>query len=185
MNQWSPEVFKKAWDFATIAHHGQTYGGAEPGVKIDYINHIGSVVMEVIWGLDTSGDYDGNLAIQCAILHDIIEDTPYQYADLEKEFGQAVADGVMALTKNENLPTKAAKMQDSLLRIKQQPREIWMVKLADRITNLYHPPYYWSKEKKIAYKQEAILIYQELKAGHDKLAQRLRQKITEYDRFIG
>lgn len=185
MNQWSQEIFKKAWNFATIAHHGQTYGGSEAGIKIDYINHIGSVVMEVIWGLDASPDYDADLAVQCALLHDIIEDTKYQYEDVQKEFGTAIADGVMALTKNKDLPTKEAQIKDSLSRIKQQPKEIWMVKLADRITNLYHPPYYWSNEKKIAYKQEAILIYQELKAGSDKLAQRLWQKITEYDRFIG
>lgn len=148
MNQWSQEVFKKAWNFATIAHHGQTYGGAEPGRKIDYINHIGSVVIEVIWALDSSPEYDANLAVQCAILHDIIEDTKYQYEDVQKEFGTMVADGVMALTKNDDLPIKKAKIKDSLFRIKQQPKEIWLVKLGDRITNLYHPPYYWSDEKK-------------------------------------
>ena len=85
MNQWSPEIFKKAWNFATIAHHGQTYGGSVAGIKIDYINHIGSVVMEVIWGLDDSPDYDADLAVQCAILHDIIEDTKYQYEDVHKK----------------------------------------------------------------------------------------------------
>ena len=68
MNRWSPELFKKAWNFATIAHHGQTYGGHETGMKIDYINHIGSVAMEVIWALGASPDYDADLAVQCAIL---------------------------------------------------------------------------------------------------------------------
>ena len=114
-----------------------------------------------------------------------IEDTESSYEDVQQKFGTPVADGVMALTKNDELPTKEAKMKDSLSRIKQQPKEIWMVKLGDRITNLYHPPYYWQDEKKIAYKQEAILIYDELKEGSDQLAQRLWQKIEEYDRFIG
>ncbi len=185
MNTWSPELFKPAWNFATLAHHGQTYGGPEPGMKIDYINHIGTVAIEVIWALDYSPDYDADLAVQCAILHDVIEDTESSYEDVQQKFGTPVADGVMALTKNDELPTKEAKMKDSLSRIKQQPKEIWMVKLGDRITNLYHPPYYWQDEKKIAYKQEAILIYDELKEGSDKLAQRLWQKIAEYDRFIG
>jgi len=185
MNRWSPEIFKTAWNFATLAHHGQTYGGPSPEMQIDYINHIGSVAMEVIWALDTLPEYDADLAVQCAILHDVIEDTKYSYEDVEQQFGAAVADGVMALTKNDELPTKEAKMQDSLWRIQQQPPEIWLVKMADRIANLYHPPYYWTDEKKLAYKQEAILIYQTLKAGSDKLAQRLWQKIAAYDRFIG
>lgn len=185
MNQWDPEIFKKAWNFATLAHHGQTYGGSEPGMKIDYINHIGSVAMEVIWALDASPDYDANLAVQCALLHDAIEDTKYSYDDIQQQFGTEVADGVMALTKNDDLPTKEAKMQDSLSRIKQQPKEIWMVKMADRITNLYHPPYYWTDEKKLAYQQEAMLIYEALQESSEKLAQRLWQKIQEYDRFSG
>lgn len=27
MNSWSPDIYSKAWDFATKAHKGQTYGG--------------------------------------------------------------------------------------------------------------------------------------------------------------
>ena len=61
---WSQEVYNKAWRFATLAHHGQTYGSFEKGQKIDYINHIGSVAMEVIWALHLSPACDGNLAVQ-------------------------------------------------------------------------------------------------------------------------
>lgn len=42
---------------------------------------------------------------------------------------------------------KKLQMQDSLRRIKSQPREVWMVKMADRITNLQPPPGHWSEEK--------------------------------------
>jgi len=44
---------------------------------------------------------NAELAIVCAILHDTIEDTVVTYSELEKEFGEAVANGVMALSKDE------------------------------------------------------------------------------------
>lgn len=72
---WNQDIYIKAWDFATIAHHGQTYGGPKEGQRIEYINHIGSVAMELIWALSQTTDIDGSLAIQCALLHDTIEDT--------------------------------------------------------------------------------------------------------------
>ena len=65
-------------------------------------------------------------------------------------FGKDVADGVLALTKNENLP-KEDRMRDSLERLLKQPKQVQIVKLADRITNLQAPPHYWTKEKIVNY----------------------------------
>ncbi|MEM8637988.1 MAG: HD domain-containing protein [Cyanobacteria bacterium P01_G01_bin.54] len=182
---WSPDVFKRAWDFATQAHARQTYGSPIPGQRIPYLNHVGNVAMEVIWALTlTPIDFNGDLAIQCALLHDVIEDTPHTYAELAVQFGPAVADGVQALTKDETLPTKAAQMQDSLRRILQQPREVWLVKLGDRITNLAEPPHYWQREKRQAYRSEAEQIHAALYRAHGPLAERLWQKIQDYGQFI-
>lgn len=184
MNHFSPDTYNKAWLFATLAHAGQSYGGHLPGLRIDYLNHIGSVAMETINGLSHSTrPFDADLAVQCAILHDTLEDTATTYDQLVQEFGQAVADGVLALTKREDLPDKAAKMQDSLDRIRQQPHEVWMVKLADRIANLYQPPHYWDNDKMKAYVVEAQVIHDALSPAHDFLAERLRAQITAYPRF--
>ena len=60
---------------------------------------------------------------------------------------EQIAAGAMALTKNETLPAKREMMPDSLSRIKRQQKQIWVVKVADRIYNLQAPPYYWNKEK--------------------------------------
>ena len=49
-------------------------------------------------------DADADLAVQCAILHDVLEDTDVTRGELEKEFGVRVCKGVAALTKNEKLP---------------------------------------------------------------------------------
>jgi (p)ppGpp synthase/HD superfamily hydrolase len=75
-------------------------------------------------------------------------------------------------------------MLDSLNRIKQQPIEVWAVKMADRISNLYEPPYYWNDEKKLKYIEEAEIIHNELKDGNEYLARRLKIKIKEYYRFL-
>ena len=109
------EKTTKAWFFASRVHKEQFY----PGEKLPYITHIGNVMMEVM--AVASRLENAELAICCAILHDTIEDTPTRYEDIEKEFGKAVADGVMALTKNETLATKREQMLDSLELIKLQP----------------------------------------------------------------
>ncbi|MEM7129043.1 MAG: HD domain-containing protein [Chloroflexota bacterium] len=181
---WTQDVFIKAWDFATLAHHGQTYGGPNEGQRIDYINHVGAVTMEVIWALQFVNDCDGDLAIQCALLHDVVEDTEYTIESVAQRFGNSVADGVAALTKDKTLATKQEQMADSLRRIREQPVEVWMVKLADRITNLSEPPFYWSDEKKSAYREEAVTIHRALHEANASLASRLSGKIEVYGQYI-
>lgn len=181
---WSQDIYVKAWDFATMAHEGQTYGGPIEGQRIPYINHIGSVAMELICGLNSDLNLDGNLAVQCALLHDAIEDTDIQFNDIEAEFGLAVAQGVQALTKDESLATKEEQMLDSIERIKLQPKEVWMVKLADRITNLSKPPAYWTSEKRTKYREEALIIHQHLHEANEPLAARLLTRAEHYKNYI-
>jgi (p)ppGpp synthase/HD superfamily hydrolase len=185
INTWSREKYIKAWRYATKLHSGQHYGGSEEGEYIDYINHIGMAVMEVIWALQHSQQaYDADLAVLCAILHDTVEDTDATYNDIKSNFGEKVAHGVKSLSKNESLGSKAEQMNDSLERIKKQPKEVWMVKLADRISNLNAPPFYWDKTKKEKYLDEAQKIYDALHEANEILAERLQQKIKDYQCFI-
>jgi (p)ppGpp synthase/HD superfamily hydrolase len=184
VSTWSPDAFAKAWHFASLCHAGQTYAGPEKGQAFDYLTHVGSVAVELIWALPTASDANGDLAVQCAVLHDVIEDTDATYDLVAESFGQAVADGVLALSKDPALPTKAEQMKDSLRRIRRQPKEIWMVKMADRITNLAPPPYYWDEAKIEAYRQEAIVIHDALHTANETLADRLQEKIDQYKRFL-
>jgi (p)ppGpp synthase/HD superfamily hydrolase len=181
---WSIDEVQNIWQLASRLHDGQKYGGSNEGEKIEYINHIGSVTFEVINAIHYTEDIDAGLAIKCAILHDTIEDTSFTYTKVKELFGDEVANGVMALSKNDKIEDHLEKMLDSLKRIKQQPKEIWAVKLADRIVNLYEPPYYWNNDKKKKYKEEAEIILKELGDGNKYLADRLRSKIASYDRFI-
>ncbi len=175
---WSPEIYTKAYRFAMEAHDGQLF----PGTELPYIMHLSFVSMEVMAALALEPDRDGNLAVQCALLHDVIEDTAVTYQNVKDAFGTAVADGVLALTKDTTLP-KAAQMADSLRRIQEQPHEIWLVKLADRITNLAEPPHYWTREKKERYQQEAIQIHAALHDASLYLSQRLLSKVQNYPSY--
>ena len=183
-NLWDPDLYAKAWDFASLAHDGQTYGSSEKDKRVPYINHIGNVAMEVMLALNVSEEsYDANLALQCALLHDVVEDTEYTRDDIEAQFGAQVAQGVAALSKDESIQNKRDKMQDSLDRIKCLPTEIGMVKLADRITNLSEPPFYWTPEKILDYCEEAKMIYNDLSQCNSHLARRLQSKIDYYPTY--
>jgi (p)ppGpp synthase/HD superfamily hydrolase len=179
MTSWSQESYIKALLFAANAHNRQKV----PGTELPYLTHLTMVSMEVTAALAVEDGLDGNLAIQCALLHDVLEDTDVAYDALKEIFGESVAKGVLALTKNDNLP-KHEKMADSLTRIQQQPREVWMVKLADRISNLQPPPKHWTVEKMQSYQQEACQIYEALHTASPFLAIRLQQKIEGYIKYF-
>ncbi len=176
---WSQDTYIKAYKFAAIAHQGQKI----PGTQIPYIQHLSFVSMEIIAAMNEEKFNDGDLAVQCAILHDTLEDTKITFEQIKSEFGEDVANGVLALTKDESLP-KESQMFDSLRRIKEQRKEIWMVKLADRISNLQPPPHHWTQEKITRYREEAIVIYHDLKDASPFLASRLADKIENYKAFI-
>ena len=181
---WSIEELQEVWQLAARLHKGQEYGGQKEGEKVEYLNHIGSVTFEILNAVNNEKGMNADLAIKCAILHDSVEDTEQSFEGVKELFGPQVANGVMALTKNEKLENKEEMMLDSLKRIKKQPKEIWAVKMADRICNLYAPPFYWDNEKKIKYQKEAKLIQKELKAGNQYLAERLEKKIKDYTEYF-
>ena len=181
---WSIDKLQDIWQKVSKLHDGQKYGGYEKGEQVEYINHIGSVVFEILKAINFSENFNADLAIHCAILHDSIEDTEFTYKEILDSFGEDIANGVLALTKNETLQSKQEGMLDSLGRIKQQPKEIWAVKIADRICNLYAPPFYWTNEKKKYYIEESIIIYNTLKEGNSYLADRLKHKIRSYNSFL-
>ncbi|MEO1262345.1 MAG: HD domain-containing protein [Bacteroidota bacterium] len=181
---FSINIIKEAWELAAAMHHGQIYFGDGEVPDTGYLNHIGSVTFEVMAAVNKNAGLDAELAVLCAILHDSLEDTGLRYEQIENKFGTAVAAGVLALTKKKEIPVKKERMLDSLNRIKKGPKEIWAVKLADRICNLRKPPQKWSPAKKRAYLEEAKLILEELGAADDYLKERLKQKILAYKNYI-
>jgi (p)ppGpp synthase/HD superfamily hydrolase len=180
VNIWDQDKYLAAWNFVSRIHSGQTI----PGSDIPYINHLGLVTMEAIAAIAHEKVNKPNLLILCALLHDSVEDTTIEYQDIKDQFGIDIADGVLSLTKDKELPSKNEQMLDSIIRIKKQPVEVWMVKLCDRITNLQAPPKHWHKEKISQYQSEARLILDHLGKASPFLAKRLMTKIKNYDQYL-
>mgnify|MGYP001825831160 FL=1 len=183
LNHWSQDTYIRAYKFAAQSHKGQLV----PGTDLPYIMHLSFVAMEVIAALAVEQVDNPDLAVQCAVLHDTVEDTDVTYDDVRDMFGTDVADGVLAMTIDESIGAVLNKfdrrwlqLEDYLRRIKQQPKEIWMVKLADRITNLQPPPSHWTPDMIERYRKGAELIHKELCSASEYLGERLRKKIDSY-----
>src|SRR5262245_14439881 len=115
---WSQDKYKRALDFAAKAHGAQRMMGS----GLPYVVHLFTVAMETLAACIADPKADADLAATCALLHDCIEDAGVTYEEVKFLFGERVADGVLALTKDESLP-QAVRMEDSLARIRKQPRE--------------------------------------------------------------
>lgn len=173
------ELYQEAIKFAGEKHKNQKV----PGTDSNYLLHLSNVAMEIIFAYTIKSNFNLNYAIQLALLHDTLEDTETEFSELAEKFGEKVALGVRALTKDSNLISKKEKMTDSLYRINQLEKEVGMVKLADRITNLQEPPKHWEKDKIKKYGHEAELINEILFDKNEYLNTRLRAKISEYEKY--
>lgn len=173
-------LYQKALIFAATKH--TEAGQFVPGTRLPYIVHISNVAMEILVAARHTVNFNLELAVQVALLHDTLEDTNTAYDELLSLFGIEVFKGVQALTKDKNL-LKEQQMDDCLNRIKLLAPEIRAVKLADRITNLQPPPSDWDMPKRTRYLDEAKVILHRLKGGNDYLEKRLQDKIEDYKKF--
>lgn len=141
---WDPKRYERALLFAAKAHQHQQYG------DLPYLVHPVMVAGEILATIAVEGMERPNLAMQCALLHDTIEDCGVSPQDLERDIGSMVARCVQALTLQAGIP-RARAMQASLQNITAQPAEVWMVKIADRIVNLRPPPARWDLKRRRRY----------------------------------
>src|ERR1019366_7794812 len=126
------KLYQEAIKFATAKHLEKEQ--KVPGTDLPYVVHLSNVAMEIIIAAFNSDKFNLGFAVQVALLHDTIEDTSTDFEELENKFGVDIANAVLSLTKNSELP-KEEQMQDCLTRIKKLQTEVWAIKLADRITN--------------------------------------------------
>lgn len=120
----------KAAVFADNAHKDQLRKSGEP-----YIIHPFSVAKILV---DLNMD---KATIAAGLLHDVIEDTPYTYKDIETEFSPTVANIVEGVTKIEAIQVKSSSEAESetirkmFFAMSKDPRVI-IVKLADKLHNM-------------------------------------------------
>tara|TARA_B100000745_G_C20129035_1_gene386837 strand:- start:482 stop:1060 length:579 start_codon:yes stop_codon:yes gene_type:complete len=165
--------------FAIVAHANQVRKGNE---HIPYVYHVIDVAEEVIY-------YSGlpipelKIASIIALLHDTVEDTFVTIEDIRNQFGEEIAVGVAALSKDDSVVNsselcKAAQLQESLDRLKKAPTYVQAVKLADRVSNLKNFPAMWSREKIEQYLNESMMIADQLGSASAGLHARLVSRIA-------
>jgi (p)ppGpp synthase/HD superfamily hydrolase len=177
---WNLELYHQAFTLAARAHANQWIAQSD----VPYMVHVAEVANETLAALlATAPGLDWDLALACALLHDTIEDTSVTYAQVAGQFGERVAQGVLALTKNPDLP-KADQMADSLARILTQSAEVRLVKMADRVSNLREPPPHWANERRVAYRAEAEVILATLGGVCPAIEERLGEKIKTYSQYL-
>jgi (p)ppGpp synthase/HD superfamily hydrolase len=169
----------QALQFATVAHGNQVRKGNE---HIPYIFHPVDVANEVIYysGLPVS---ELEIASVIALLHDTVEDTAVTLEQVREQFGDDVADGVDALTKDETEESASySKHEETLMalaKLSKAPKYVQAVKLADRVSNLKNFPAMWGREKVNAYLDESSMIARVLSESSEGLHARLLSRIAD------
>ncbi|MDP8098634.1 RelA/SpoT family protein [Pasteurella atlantica] len=124
------ELVKQAFIVARDAHEGQFRSSGEP-----YICHpvaVAAIIAEM------KLDHE---AVMAALLHDVIEDTPYTEEALANAFGTSVAEIVQGVSKLDKLKfrtrqeAQVANFQKMILAMTKDIRVV-LIKLADRTHNM-------------------------------------------------
>ena len=147
------KLIRRAFDTAVDAHKDQRRKSGEP-----YVFHpiaVAKIVASEI-GLDAT-------CIAAALLHDVVEDTPYTLEDIDEQFGPTVAKIVDGLTKisylnnDKDISLQAENFRKMLLTLNDDVRVI-IIKIADRLHNMQTMDSMRSdKQEKIA--SETLYIY--------------------------
>ncbi|PVX42991.1 guanosine-3',5'-bis(diphosphate) 3'-pyrophosphohydrolase [Pasteurella langaaensis DSM 22999] len=123
-------LVKRAFVVARDAHEGQYRSSGEP-----YITHPVAVASIIA---DMRLDHE---AVMAALLHDVIEDTPYTEEQLAAEFGSSVAEIVEGVSKLDKLKfrtrqeAQAESFRKMILAMTKDIRVV-LIKLADRTHNM-------------------------------------------------
>lgn len=146
------ELLLHAYDFARKAHANQKRASGEP-----YFIHpcaVAEILVDL--GLDPA-------TIAAALLHDVIEDTPFTAEDIRREFGDEVLSLVSGVTKLDKIVFKSHEEEEAenfrkiFIAMAKDIRVI-IIKLADRLHNM-RSLNFLSKERQQRMARETLDIY--------------------------
>jgi GTP pyrophosphokinase len=124
------ELIEKAFHFSAKAHEGQSRLSGDP-----YLTHCVEVA-RILAGLHLD-----SVTIAGGLLHDIVEDTPFEVGDIRKAFGSEIATIVDGVTNISGMSfdspeqEQMEKYRKMLLSMAEDVRVI-LIKLADRLHNV-------------------------------------------------
>ena len=146
------KLIQKAYNYALDKHGEQKRKSGEP--YIIHPTNVAYTIAEI--GLDEQ-------TICAALLHDVVEDTEVTYEDIEKEFGQEIAemvDGVTKLKKIEHASIEENQVENYRKMFLAMGKDIRVIiiKLADRLHNM-RTLEFLKRERQIAISQETMQLY--------------------------
>jgi GTP diphosphokinase / guanosine-3',5'-bis(diphosphate) 3'-diphosphatase len=161
----------KALRFSAEKHTDQRRKDAKSS---PYINHPIQVA-ETLW---TIGEVRDVTLLLASILHDTIEDTETSPDEIKAEFGEDVLSLVLEVTDDKSL-SKEVRKQLQVETAPHKSRNAKLLKLADKICNLWDiitsPPSDWSLERK----QEYLLWSEKVVAGLRGVNERLENRYDD------
>ncbi len=124
------DVILRAYNFAKNAHLNQKRASGEP-----YFIHpcaVASVLIDL--GLDSA-------TISAALLHDVIEDTPFTAEDIKAEFGDEILELVSGVTKLDKIVFESREQEEAenfrkIFVAMAKDIRVIIIKLADRLHNM-------------------------------------------------
>ena len=153
LSRTDKKLIRTAFDTAVDAHKEQRRKSGEA-----YIFHpiaVAKIVASEI-GLDAT-------SIAAALLHDVVEDTPYTLADIKQIFGETIARIVNGLTKishleyQKDVSIQAENFRKMLLTLNEDIRVI-IIKIADRLHNMQTMDS-MAPDKQLKIASETLYIY--------------------------
>ena len=152
----------RAYLMAALAHAAQRRKGAD---DVPYINHLVEVA-ELVASTGAPAE-----VVLAAILHDVIEDSDLDAAELREHFGDVTADLVTALTDAPDwaaLPRRERKRRQAA-HLAEAPPQARLIKLADQISNLndiVRDPAAWEAVDAEDYVDGVVLVGEACRGTH-------------------
>ncbi|MBK8981391.1 MAG: bifunctional (p)ppGpp synthetase/guanosine-3',5'-bis(diphosphate) 3'-pyrophosphohydrolase [Ignavibacteria bacterium] len=193
------KLITQAFKFAYEAHKNAKRASGEPFFSHPY--EVAIILAQEI-PLDA-------VSIASALLHDVVEDTPFTLSDIHAEFGDEIADIVNGATKIEgmfeNYAMKQVESYKKMLLSMTSDIRVILIKFADRLHNL-RTLEFLSNERQMRLAQETLEIYAPLanrfglssvkteledmsfkylnRSAYDEIAKKLQSKKREREKII-
>jgi len=193
------KLITQAFKFAYEAHKNAKRASGEPFFSHPY--EVAIILAQEI-PLDA-------VSIASALLHDVVEDTPFTLTDIRAEFGPEIADIVNGATKIEgmfeNYEMKQVESYKKMLLSMTSDIRVILIKFADRLHNL-RTLEFLSNERQMRLAQETLEIYAPLanrfglssvkteledmsfkylnRSAYDEIAKKLQSKKREREKII-
>jgi len=148
-----------------------------------YINHPLAVA-----GVLAHHGVDDLITLQAALLHDTIEDTETQPAELDSAFGAEVRSVVLEVTDDKQLD-KAERKQLQISKSAQLSDRAKIVKLGDMICNVTdvasNPPVDWPLERRIEYLAWTEQVARGCRGVHERLEKHYETALGDAREVLG